>query len=329
MGTVEIIQKIRKNDKVDKVVLKDANGLFIMPYDEICKEVYEGSMSVIGYTVVSVGDELMLKEARCKSESDDSDKYIVIDRDMLELVEQNTRLGFKTVSNLSDEVLKFDGEVYRVSQNCFIESVNDSVTVVSNKIFKIMDGYELFQDKQFKSVDLSNVDMTDIETTERMFEGCSIQNVELACGGTNKLRTMKAMFMNSTIRTLNIKSLQTKNVDDMSYMFCNSNIGKLRTSRRAFNTHNVVDMTKMFFRCTNDTIKNAKVEDFNVNSLLSADFMFSKCEADVIDLNNWAISDVISMKGCFSGSRIGTLIINKENLPDSEEMFINATINNI
>lgn len=329
MLVVEIIQKIRKNNKIDELVLKDATGMFIVSYDKVCEEVEAGNLTVLGYTVVRNGDSLELKESECTTEVTTVNDSIVVDRDLIDMIEQNTKLAFKTVNNISEELLRFNGEVSMISQNCFIEMIDDTINVVSDKKFRIVDGYELFQDKQFKAVDLSNVDMTEIKTAERMFEGCAIRDLLLTCGCTSQLKSTKAMFMNSKIYSLAFKSIQTKNVEDMSYMFCNSTIGKFRTYRSTFNTQNVVDMTKMFFRCSNDTIKNAKVDSFNISSLLSADFMFSKCDAETVDISKWNITDILSMKGCFSGANIDTLVVNKESLPDSPEMFVNATIKNM
>lgn len=326
MLTAEIIQKLRKNEKIDRLVLRDTTGMFIMGYDDVCKEVKEGNLTIIGYSLVDNNGRLSLKEDKCKETSTNDETELLVDKDLLSGLEQNTHLVFKTVNNLSEELLKFDGAVYRLSQHCFLENSGDTLNLVSDKRFKIKDGYELFQDKQFKTVDLTSVDMADVESTERMFEGCNIQNVIITFGNTSKLKNMKAMFMNSNINTLSLRSIQTKNVSDMSYMFCNSNIGKLKTYRSAFNTYNVVDMTKMFFGCNSELVKGAKVENFDICHLLSADYMFSRCNVESLNLSNWKITDILSMRGCFSGATIGTLVMNRENLPDSEEMFINSTI---
>lgn len=313
MLVVEIVQKIRKGNVIDKIVLRDISGMFIMSYEELCKEVEKGRMNVIGHSLKLKDGKLDLQETKCMIKRNNNDTQIVIDRDLISLIAQNSCLEFKTVNNLSDEVLHSKGMAYKVSQNCFIENSNNTIRVISNKKFKIRNGYELFQDKQFESLDLSGVDTSDMISMERMFEGSSIGRLHLSCGNTERLASTKAMFMNSSINALSISSMQTRNVTNMSYMFCNSHINTLRLIRGKLNTHRVVDMTKMFFGCTDAIIQGLKVEDFNTSSLLSADYMFSKCTANKLNLSNWEISNELSAKGIFLESNIreinkGTLL---------------------
>ena len=75
------------------------------------------------------------------------------------------------------------------------------------------------------SIDLSNIDTSNVNSTHNMFKGCS------------------------SLKSLNLSNFNTENVIDMDGMFdgCSS-LTSLDLSN--FNTENVIDMNGMFYACS-------------------------------------------------------------------------------
>lgn len=127
------------------------------------------------------------------------------------------------------------------------------------------------------SIDLSNVDMSQVTYMSSMFYGCSsLTNLSFGDIDTSSVTSMESMFRNcSSLENLDVSSFNTESVNDMSFMFYNcSSLKRLNLS--SFDTSNVKKMKSMFFNCSALTTIIADIW-WDVSNVTDSGFMFSGC----------------------------------------------------
>ena len=134
-------------------------------------------------------------------------------------------------------------------------------------------GKGIFEDTNFKYIDISDWDVSGVTDMSYMFYGCN----ELTSVG-------------------NISGWDISSVTDMSYMFAfckkfNQDISKLGVS-------SVTDMSYMFQCCNNF---NQDISDWDVSSVTDISFMFFGCKSFNQDISSWDVSNVRYKMGMFDG----------------------------
>ena len=129
----------------------------------------------------------------------------------------------------------------------------------------------LFEDIDFKYIDISDWDVSNVTDMHGMFYGC------------NKLKSVG-----------DISSWDVSNVTNMAYMFTgcvNFNQDILR-----WNVSCVTDMSYMFFGCVNF---NQNISSWDVSKVKDMCAMFKFCKSFNQDLSGWNVSNVIEMSDMF------------------------------
>ena len=129
----------------------------------------------------------------------------------------------------------------------------------------------LFEDIDFKYIDISDWDVSSITNMLSMFYRC------------NKLKSVG-----------DISYWDVSNVTNMAYMFTgcvnfNQDILKWNVSR-------VTDMSYMFFGCVNF---NQNISSWDVSKVKDMCAMFKFCKSFNQDLSDWNVSNVIEMSDMF------------------------------
>ena len=176
------------------------------------------------------------------------------------------------------------------------------------------------------SIDVSKFDTSKVTDMRCMFDGCSkLTSLNVSNFDTSSLLICASMFSNcSSLTSLNVSNFDTSNVTDMSNMFgrC-SKLTSLNVSN--FNTSNAYrGMTGMFENCSNLT--SIDVSNFDTSKVQNMQYMFSGCNnLTSLNLSNFNTSKVHDIRGMFSGCSNLTSIdlsnFNTSNVNNMSEMF--------
>lgn len=202
-----------------------------------------------------------------------------------------------------------------------------------------------------KSLDLLNLDTSNVSNMSRMFSGCSgltslnvstfqtenvvdfsfmfqncsgLEQLTLGNFNTPNAGNMSRLFENcSSLTTLDVSSFDTESVYDMSYMFrgC-SKLTSLNVS--GFDTSNVIQMHSMFFNCA--SLTELDVSGFDTSSVFSMNQMFQNCSSlTTLDVSNFNTSGVYGMSHMFCGCKSLTALdvsnFDTHNVNDMDFMF--------
>ena len=153
---------------------------------------------------------------------------------------------------------------------------------------------ELFyQCSNLESLDISNLDTSNITNTSWLFSGCSsLQTLDLSSLDTSKVTNMSYMFQNcSSLQTLDLSSLDTSKVTNMFMLFYGCK--KLETLDLSnFNTSNVTNMRNMFQSCS--SLQTLDLSSLDTSKVTVMSGMFLACE-NLINL--YINMDVSSIDG--------------------------------
>ena len=150
-----------------------------------------------------------------------------------------------------------------------------------------------------KSLDLSNLDTSNVTNMDSMFGSCSgLSTLDLSHLNTSNVTNMDGMFGGcSGLSTLDVSYLDTSNVTSMDGMFrgCKS---LTSLDLRSFDTKNVTDMSSMFSGCRDLTDLN--LSNLNTSHVTRMSHMFNECSSlTSLDLKSFDTRNVTSMEAMF------------------------------
>jgi surface protein len=175
----------------------------------------------------------------------------------------------------------------------------------------------------FSITKINNVNswnMSNITTTEFMFQGTLNFNDDISNWDVSKVTTMNAMFDRTYSFNKSINSWNVSGVTDMSFMFSTSsynkplsgwNVSKVTLMNNMFqasqfnqpignwDTSNVANMNSMFYYAD---IFNQPLSGWNVGKVTDMSFMFEGATSFNQDIGNWNVSKVTNMNGMFRDS---------------------------
>ena len=205
-----------------------------------------------------------------------------------------------------------------------------SVTATSDVSFT-GDCTELFDNfTNCTSMDLKNVNTSNVTEMRYMFRGCSsLTSLDISGWNTSNVTRMDYMFRGcSSLTMLDLSNWNTSNVTNMFGMFefC-SGLTTLELS--GWNTGNVIDMSHMFRNCQKLTSLN--ISNWNTSNVTSMECMFEGCwSLNSLDLSGWDTGKVTDMERMFLDCHNLTTIYvgagwNTDNVTISDRMFENCT----
>ncbi|EKP7339173.1 BspA family leucine-rich repeat surface protein [Listeria monocytogenes] len=116
--------------------------------------------------------------------------------------------------------------------------------VLEDKVFASGSCQNLFSFSVATSLDLSNLNTSNVTSMDGMFKFSAATSLDLSSFDTSKVTNMGYMFDQSAATSLDLSSFDTSNVTSMTYMFDSSPATSLDLSN--FDTSNVTDMSDMF-----------------------------------------------------------------------------------
>ena len=167
-----------------------------------------------------------------------------------------------------------------------------------------------------KTIDLSNLDTSNVIDMEYMFSDC--ENLEEIKGldklDTSNVTDMQGMFCScENLKTLDVSNFDTSKVKYMSWMFeCCKNLEEIKGLDK-IDTSNVTDMYSIFYNCRN--LKTLDLSNFDTSKVINIGYMFEDCKnLKTLDISNFNMKNVRSTDGMFNDCPY----IDTFKLPDDE-----------
>ena len=135
-----------------------------------------------------------------------------------------------------------------------VKSKKIDLSVLKSSIIRNMN--YMFGETNVEEVSFEGLDLSELNSTQGMFENVSAGSLKLISFDTSKVNRMNSMFMYSEFDSLDLSMLDTSSVEDMGQMFFYARIKKLDIS--SFDIKNVTYAKNMFvgFKGESITISN-------------------------------------------------------------------------
>ena len=161
----------------------------------------------------------------------------------------------------------------------------------------------IFENTDFKYIDITYWDVSNVKSMRHMFYECKeLESVgDLSKWNVSKVIHMSYMFYCcEKLKSLgDISHWDVSSVTDMCYMFklCIS----FNKDLSGWDVSNVIDMVMMFYGCES---LNTDISNWNVLNVINMTKMFAKCKSFNQNLSNWNVAKVIYRTGMFDGCQI-------------------------
>ncbi|MBC2143438.1 BspA family leucine-rich repeat surface protein [Listeria innocua] len=174
--------------------------------------------------------------------------------------------------------------------------------VLEDKVFASGNCQALFKDSAATSLDLSNLDTSNVTSMRQMFYSNAATSLDLSNFDTSKVTDMYYMFAASAATSLDLSNWDTSNVKNMYSMF----YGNLATSLdlSSFDTSNVTDMGNMFI---GSLATSLDLSNFDTSKVTNMYGMFQYSAATSLNLSNFDTSNVTNMGNMFDRSAVTSL----------------------
>ena len=208
----------------------------------------------------------------------------------LKLNSQSKLKSYKYKPKTKEELKEYCIQIFKNTpegQVCDLNVINTSKITNMQNLFKDI-SWEL-NDKKIEKIDISDWDVSNVETMENMFGWCH-QLTDIG----------------------NLERWQTKKVVNMSYMFTQCESLKTIDGIDQWNMENITNLNAMFMGCKILTdVGNIGNWKFT-SKLVSLSSIFKGCASLVkLDLSNWNVSSSINLslmfENCYSLTDIGDL----------------------
>ena len=167
--------------------------------------------------------------------------------------------------------------------------------IIEDKYDKLGPGTE-HDPIDFNDIDVSNIDSFCDNNDNGLFEDIDFKYIDISDWDVSSITNMLSMFYrcNKLKSVGDISYWDVSNVTNMAYMFTgcvNFNQDILR-----WNVSRVTDMSYMFFGCVNF---NQNISSWDVSKVKDMCAMFKLCKSFNQDLSGWNVSNVIEMSDMF------------------------------
>ncbi|EAG4503516.1 BspA family leucine-rich repeat surface protein [Listeria monocytogenes] len=116
--------------------------------------------------------------------------------------------------------------------------------VLEGKVFASGSLRRLFWNSVASSLDLSNLDTSNVTDMFGMFSYCAATSLDLSNFDTSNVTNMEAMFYDCAATSLDLSNFDTSNVTEMRVMFCYSAVTSLDLSN--FDTSNAITVDMLY-----------------------------------------------------------------------------------
>ena len=183
------------------------------------------------------------------------------------------------------------------------KSTIENITFEKNIILPSSMKHMFIQQYKLKTVNMSNLDTSNVTDMGAMFDDCSsLQSISFKGLNLSKVKNMCAILEGCrALKSVDFTGVNTKSLTDMSFMF-NDCRNLKEIDMTSFNTDKVTGMYYMFQYCI--SLKNVKLQSFNTRNVTEMQSMFSECKSlQALDLSNFNIEKVTNIQCMFYGCR--------------------------
>lgn len=183
------------------------------------------------------------------------------------------------------------------------KSTIENITFEKNIILPSSMKHMFIQQYKLKTVNMSNLDTSNVTDMGAMFDDCSsLQSISFKGLNLSKVKNMCAILEGCrALKSVDFTGVNTKSLTDMSFMF-NDCRNLKEIDMTSFNTDKVTGMYYMFQYCI--SLKNVKLQSFNTRNVTEMQSMFSECKSlQALDLSNFNIEKVMNIQCMFYGCR--------------------------
>ncbi|HCV3198509.1 TPA: BspA family leucine-rich repeat surface protein [Listeria monocytogenes] len=174
--------------------------------------------------------------------------------------------------------------------------------VLEDKVFASGNCQTLFKNSAATSLDLSNLDTSNVTSMRQMFYSNAATSLDLSNFDTSNVTDMYYMFAASAATSLDLSNWDTSNVISMDSMFYGSLATSLDVS--SFDTSNVTNMRQMFI---GSLATSLDLSNFDTSKVTNMYGMFQYSAATSLNLSNFDTSNVTNMGNMFDRSAVTSL----------------------
>ena len=147
----------------------------------------------------------------------------------------------------------------------------------------------IFQKINFKYIDISDWDVSNVRTMNYMFAYCKeLKSVgDISYWNVSNVTNMYCMFLDCKFFNQDISKWDVSKVSNMAYMFYGC--ASFNQDISSWNVSSVTDMAHMFFCCTSF---NQGLSNWDVSNVGCMAAMFRGCKSFNKDISNWNVSKV-------------------------------------
>lgn len=231
-----------------------------------------------------------------------------------------------SINGLSSLNLTHVTSLYGMFENTGLTSIDLSELDTSN----IVDMSDMFYGCQFTSTaDVRNLDTSSVEKMSYMFAYCEkLQTTDLSGFDLSKVKNMGGMFSGcKNLTTIDLSRIDLSHVENVSSMFSYC-YGLTELDMTGDDLSNVKDMSKMFYSCNYLTTVN--LHDMDLSNATNLSQMFSYCRRlTSITLSNLNLSSLDSLSNlapnCANLTTISLRSLDMPSLTSMSALFSGCT----
>ena len=151
----------------------------------------------------------------------------------------------------------------------------------------------------FNDIDVSNLDSFCNNKYQGIFNHTDFKYIDISYWDVSNIKSMNSMFAYcEELKSVgDISKWNVSNVEDMTFMFSYCNKLKSLGDISGWDVSKVTNMRSMFYSCT---YFNQDISGWDVSNVTDMSYMFAWCESFNQDLSSWDISKVRSKTDIFN-----------------------------
>lgn len=262
--------------------------------------------------------------------------YVLITRNIIELIDKPKALSFKTVKNIEGIIDKAEllgtynttwlREHILLLENSESLIIASDVTIELDGTIENPGGYSgLFSGTSFTSINLNNVNTSNINNMALMFFKCHAERISFGTIDTSNVTNMFCMFYMCRVKELDLRVFDVSKVEDMGGMFHSCSATKINIS--GWKTPMLKDTSNMFAYCD---VTELDFSGFDTSKVTNMSSMFMCCLVDMLDLSSFDTSKVLCMEYMFNNCKskeINLISFNTNSLESDIYIFYKCKAN--
>ena len=218
-----------------------------------------------------------------------------------------------TIDDVLYTIVDKDSLLIMIEKGYFVNGVCTSLMTDMSQLFKERKAFNqdisnwdvsnvnsmesMFKDAQSFNQPIGDWDVSNVTRMEFMFSGANSFNQPIGAWDVSNVNNMNSMFVSATAFNQDIGSWDVSSVTNMYVMFRNAS--SFNGDISAWDVSSVIDMYAMFDAAT---AFNQDIGSWDVSSVTNMSFMFLGTNAFNQDISAWDVSSVTDFYGMFLGA---------------------------